>query len=127
MIDAIGISCANIEESIKFYQLFELSFIEYGQGHFEARMGGGQRLMLDSYELLQSINNNWKKPSGRGAITLCFKQVTPASVDKLYNKVIESGFRSEVEPWDAPWGQRYASVLDPDDNQVDIFAPIVAN
>ena len=28
------------------------------------------------------------------------------------------------EPWDAFWGQRYASVKDPDGNQIDLFAPL---
>ncbi|MGB5655838.1 MAG: glyoxalase, partial [Acidimicrobiia bacterium] len=27
-------------------------------------------------------------------------------------------------PFDAFWGQRYATVLDPDGNGVDLFAPI---
>lgn len=26
------------------------------------------------------------------------------------------------QPFDAPWGQRYATVLDPDGNAVDLFA-----
>lgn len=31
---------------------------------------------------------------------------------------------SDVVPFDAPWGQRYATVLDPDGNGVDLFAPL---
>ncbi|MFE2436947.1 glyoxalase, partial [Streptomyces sp. NPDC059409] len=27
-------------------------------------------------------------------------------------------------PWDAPWGQRYAVVNDPDGHGVDLFAPL---
>src|SRR6266487_2250142 len=27
-----------------------------------------------------------------------------------------------LEPYDAPWGQRYATILDPDGNMVDLFA-----
>jgi hypothetical protein len=30
----------------------------------------------------------------------------------------------ERAPWDAPWGQRYAVVKDPDDNGIDLFAPL---
>ena len=30
------------------------------------------------------------------------------------------------EPWDAFWGQRYATVLDPDGNSVDLFAALPA-
>ncbi|MFL6036949.1 MAG: glyoxalase, partial [Gaiellaceae bacterium] len=28
------------------------------------------------------------------------------------------------EPFDAFWGQRYATVVDPDGNAVDLFAPL---
>jgi uncharacterized glyoxalase superfamily protein PhnB len=29
-----------------------------------------------------------------------------------------------LAPWDAFWGQRYATVLDPDGNSVDLFAAL---
>jgi uncharacterized glyoxalase superfamily protein PhnB len=38
--------------------------------------------------------------------------------------VVAAGFRSKKDPWDAFWGQRYAQVIDPDDNAVDLFAPL---
>ena len=28
------------------------------------------------------------------------------------------------EPFDAPWGQRYATVVDPDGYRVDLFCPL---
>lgn len=28
-----------------------------------------------------------------------------------------------MSPWNADWGQRYAVVLDPDGNGIDLFAP----
>jgi len=34
------------------------------------------------------------------------------------------GHRAHKAPWDAFWGQRYAQVLDPDGNSVDLFAPL---
>ena len=38
--------------------------------------------------------------------------------------MIAAGFASKSEPWDAFWGQRYAQVVDPDGNDVDLFAPL---
>lgn len=35
---------------------------------------------------------------------------------------ITRGGTGVKEPWDAFWGQRYCSVMDPDGNQIDIFA-----
>lgn len=42
----------------------------------------------------------------------------------MHDAVALAGFHSHVAPFDAPWGQRYATVLDPDGNHVDLFAPL---
>ena len=39
-------------------------------------------------------------------------------------KVVGAGFTGKTEPFDAFWGQRYATVVDPDGNPVDLFAPL---
>ena len=39
-----------------------------------------------------------------------------------FGKIVNAGFDSKKEPWDAFWGQRYAQVWDPDGNGVDLFA-----
>jgi len=36
--------------------------------------------------------------------------------------VTEAGYRGQQAPWDAFWGQRYAVVIDPDGNWIDLFA-----
>ena len=38
--------------------------------------------------------------------------------------LVAAGHRSHRAPWDAFWGQRYATVLDPDGNAVDLFAAL---
>lgn len=47
----------------------------------------------------------------------------PADVDATHAAVVAAGFASHVEPFDAPWGQRYATVLDPYGNHADLYAP----
>jgi uncharacterized glyoxalase superfamily protein PhnB len=42
----------------------------------------------------------------------------------MYDRVVAAGHHGKTAPWDAFWGQRYATVLDPDGNQVDLFAPL---
>lgn len=120
---AIGIACKDIKQTIKFYQALGLRFEASGESHFEASTPSGLRLMLDSYELLQSINPEWKEPVSPG-ITLCFLQENPGAVDQLVDELKISGHKIIKDPWDAFWGQRYASVQDPNGNQVDIFAPL---
>jgi len=43
-------------------------------------------------------------------------------MDALYERIVGSGYKGHRQPWDAFWGQRYAQVVDPDGNLVDLFA-----
>jgi len=123
-LDAIGIVSQDISKSIEFYEILGVSLKEEGgPGHYEGKTLSGVRIMLDSTELMKKINPKWEQPVGSGII-LCFKQETPKRVDELFEKISKSGFQKVKEPWDAFWGQRYASVQDPDGNQIDLFAAL---
>lgn len=122
-LDAIGIAAKSIEHSLKFYGLFGLDFKMIGEGHHESVLPSGMRIMIDSFELLSKIDPNWT-PATISNITLCFKQSDVKRVDKLYSDIINAGYKGHKEPWDAFWGQRYASVKDPSGNQIDIFADV---
>lgn len=122
-LDAIGIVCKDLQKSVAFYSLLGVELLEAGGAeHLEGVTKSGVRIMLDSEKLMKEINPSWVKSQGNG-ITLCFLQESSNAVDTVFNKIIENGFSRIREPWDAFWGQRYASVLDPDGNQIDIFAP----
>ena len=121
-LDAVGIVSSNLSKAVEFYGLLGVELKQVGgEGHLEGNTPSGVRIMLDSEELMKEINPNWIKPTG-SAIVLCFKQNSSSEVNSLYSKIIEAGFNSVKEPWDAFWGQRYASVSDSDGNQVDLFA-----
>ena len=123
MFDCIGIASKSIEKSIHFYSLLDLEFQKYGDDHYEANTESGVRIMLDSHKLLKEINPNFsecKNPT----TTMGFKFSTPQEVDQAYKRIIDEKYISIKEPWDAFWGQRYASVVDPDGNQIDLFAPL---
>ncbi len=123
-LDAIGIVSKNMEQAVKFYEILGVSLKEIGgPDHLEGTTPSGVRIMLDSASLIKKINPDWVEPVGSG-IVLCFKQEAPASVNELFSKVTEAGFKSVKAPWDAFWGQRYSSVQDPDGNQIDIFASL---
>ena len=52
------------------------------------------------------------------------QEAHPATVDATHDELVAAGSRSHLAPWDAFWGQRYATVLDPDGNAVDLFAAL---
>jgi uncharacterized glyoxalase superfamily protein PhnB len=72
---------------------------------------------------MKQLDPDWTAPVGH-RMGLAFECSSPAEVDATYARVIAAGFRSKKEPFDAFWGQRYAQLLDPDDNIVDLFATL---
>lgn len=123
-LDAIGIVVSDLARSVQFYRLLGVGFEDPGDSpHHEATLPNGLRLMLDTEEMVKQIEPGWKRPDGQ-AIGLAFLCDGPAGVDSAYKMVADAGFEGKKEPWDAFWGQRYAQVLDPDGNSVDLFAPL---
>lgn len=121
--DIVGITVSDMAASLRFYRLLGLE-IPAGsdtEGHVEFVTPGGFRIAWDTEALIRSFNPNWVAPTGQ-RLTLGFKCADAAEVDRLYNAVMQAGYRSHQAPWDAFWGQRYAVVLDPDGNLVDLFA-----
>jgi catechol 2,3-dioxygenase-like lactoylglutathione lyase family enzyme len=121
-LDAIGLATSDLEASLAFYRLLGLE--PSGEGHAEATLPGGTRLMWDTLDVIRSFDPAWEQPQGRGRIALAFKCDSPADVDATYERLVDAGHRGHKEPWDADWGYRYAQVLDPDGNTVDLFAAL---
>ena len=122
-LNAIGIVSANLRASIAFYRLLGVDFPEDGEGHIEATLPNGLRLMLDAEDVVKSFRPDWTRETGN-QLALAFECASPADVDETYEQVTASGFLGEKEPWDAFWGQRYAQLSDPDGVPVDLFAAL---
>ncbi len=122
--DALGIVVSDMAASLTFYRQLGLEFSDdaSGEGHLEATLPGGTRLMLDTEEVMASFDPTFQAPTGAGRISLAFHCDSPSDVNGLYAAMVDAGYTGEREPFDAFWGQRYATVLDPDGNVVDLFA-----
>ncbi len=115
---ALGIVTRDPAESARFYRELGLDVPDPpAEGdHFEIRLPNGLRLMWDTVELMRQLDPDWRQPSGH-ALSLAFE----CDVDAVHARLVGAGFESKAEPWNAFWGQRYARVLDPDGNAVDLF------
>lgn len=122
-LNAIGIVGADTARSIAFYRLLGVDFPEDGDGHVEATLPNGTRLMLDSEDVIRSFRPDWTRESGN-QLSLAFQCASPAEVDEVYARMAAAGFGGEMEPWDAFWGQRYAQLRDPDGIPIDLYAPL---
>ena len=126
-LDLVGIVVRDMAASLRFYRLLGLDvpLNMDAEPHVEVVLPGGFRIAWDSLEMIQGIYAGWGEPVGH-RMTLAFKCESPAMVDALYERVIQSGYGGHKTPWDAFWGQRYAVVVDPDGNLVDLFAALSA-
>jgi uncharacterized glyoxalase superfamily protein PhnB len=123
-LNAIGIVSSDMARSIRFYRTLGLDVPETpDEGHVEAALPNGMRLMLDSEETVLSFAPEWSRANGN-QVGLAFECAGPEEVDELYARVVEAGFHGEREPWDAFWGQRYAQLRDPDGVGVDLYAAL---
>ena len=124
---AIGLTTKDMAESCRFYRALGVGVEEppADAEHHEATLPSGVRLMWDTEELIRQIDPGWREPAGQ-RMALAFECRDPADVDATYSRVVEAGFSGAKEPWNAFWGQRYAQLLDPDGNKVDLFAQLEA-
>ncbi|MFI6665803.1 MULTISPECIES: VOC family protein [unclassified Streptomyces] len=124
--DAIGLVASDMAASVAFYRRLGFPFPEGAetQPHAEAELPGGVRLMLDTEETVRSFHPGWRAPAGGSRTGLALRCAGPAEVDAVYEELVGEGFHGELKPWNAEWGQRYASLHDPDGNGVDLYAPL---
>jgi catechol 2,3-dioxygenase-like lactoylglutathione lyase family enzyme len=122
-LDAVGIVAADLARSLDFYRHLgvDVPTDATDQPHVEATVGG-MRLLWDTEDTVRSFDPGWSG-SGGGRLALAFACADAAEVDRTYADLVAAGFEGHLEPWDAVWGQRYASLRDPDGNGVDLFAP----
>jgi uncharacterized glyoxalase superfamily protein PhnB len=125
-LDAVGVIVSDMERALAFYRLVGLDFPDEAVDdvHAEAEGPGGLRVMLDTEASVKSFSE-WEPPTGGHRTALAFLCDDTDEVDRVYELLVTAGGRGHLPPFDAPWGQRYATVLDHDGNAVDLFAPSV--
>ena len=47
-------------------------------------------------------------------------------VDAMYKRTLAAGFAPETKPTDAPWGERYFHIHDPDGHELSFARPLAA-
>jgi catechol 2,3-dioxygenase-like lactoylglutathione lyase family enzyme len=122
----VGVVVADMAASLAFYRRLGLEIPADAdeQPHVDIELAGGLRLAWDTEDTIRSFDESWVRPSGGHRVALAFACSTPADVDATYVALTGAGSTGHLAPWDAFWGHRYAVVLDPDENHVELFAPL---
>lgn len=126
-LDALGIVVTNMSDSLTFYRMVGLDIPPgaESEGHVDVELEGGFRIMFDTVETVQSFSEYEFPPPGTAhKIGLAVRCAMPAEVDAMYAAIVAAGYEGHLAPFDAFWGQRYATVLDPDGNPVDLYAAL---
>ena len=123
--DMIGLTVSDMAAALRFYRQLGLAIPEgvEAEDHVEVTTPNGYRIAWDSVTLIKQLYPDWVQPVGQ-RVGLAFKCDSPAEVDATYQHLVAAGHPGRRAPWDAFWGQRYATVVDPDGNGVDLFAPL---
>ncbi len=125
-VAAFAIVVADMGRSVAFYRALGLPVPDGADSapHAEIDLGGGIRFLIDTQSTIRSFDRSWITPTGSARAGLALECTDPAEVDSTYASMVERGFAGHLAPWDAFWGQRYATLHDPDGNTVDLFAPL---
>ena len=125
-LEVVGLVVGDMARSLAFYRRLGLELPPEAdrEPHVETSLPGGLKLAWDTVETIRSFDPDWTPPSGGHRMALAFRLDTPADVDRLYGELVALGYEGHKPPWDAFWGMRYAVVLDPDGNHVDLFASL---
>lgn len=125
IIDAVGATATDVGASARFYEALGFSFPLIGEEdrHVDALTNpGAVRLVIDDAALAATLIGEAPRPGNGSAFALLFD--SPAAVDAAAAAALAGGGSVVAEPWDAFWGQRYATVADPDGYRIDLFAPL---
>ncbi|MGY1854797.1 VOC family protein [Modestobacter sp. SYSU DS0290] len=123
-ITAVGVAATDLRRAVAFYELLGFRFPPFddGEDHVETEPGPGARLMIDTVAMLTELLGEVPRP-GTGSAFAC-RCGSPGEVDDAVARVVAAGHTVLTAPWNAPWGQRYATVADPDGYAVDLYAPL---
>jgi uncharacterized glyoxalase superfamily protein PhnB len=124
--DVLGLVVADMGRSLAFYRRLGLDLPPDAdvQPHVELALPGGLRLAWDTVDTIRSFDPSWSPPKGGHGVGLAFACDSPDEVDRTYAGLVDAGYEGHLPPWDAFWGQRYATIHDPDGHSVDLFAPL---
>lgn len=127
-LNVLDIAVTDLGAAIDFYRLLGLEFVRdqyMPEDHAACDLPNGLHLMLDTDDLRTKTTAHWTAPAN-GRTFLAFQFDSPADVDGKYAELAAAGVTRLQEPFDAPWGMRYATVADPAGNG-QRFCPEVAD
>jgi uncharacterized glyoxalase superfamily protein PhnB len=89
-----------------------------------AAVAGNAGQMIDEAAFLTELHGEPPRPGTIAGFALLFE--SPDEVDAAARRIAEAGHTVVTPPYDAPWGQGYATGEDPDGYRTDLFCVLPA-
>ncbi|AWN22296.1 glyoxalase [Deinococcus irradiatisoli] len=129
-LNYVSFVVGEMERSLDFYRTLGLPVPDgahmnaAGQAEDHVELSaGGLRIAWETEKLVGEVYPGWTAPPpGQTRLGVAFEAASPAEVDAACQRLQAAGFVVKAAPYDAFWGQRYATITDPDGNNVDVFA-----
>lgn len=113
-LSAITLATADMARSVGFYEALGFRAIYGGPDHqFTSFRAGSSFLNIQLDAEHAPVTGIW----GRGIFWV-------DDVDAMYERALAAGIRPDTEPADAPWGERYFHLRDPDGHEVSFARPL---
>jgi catechol 2,3-dioxygenase-like lactoylglutathione lyase family enzyme len=113
-ISAVTLLCADMARSVAFYDAlgFELLY-------------GGPDAEFTSFRVGEGFLNVQLERGGAATRPLWGRIVFWVDdVDAMHRRALEAAFAPETSPADAPWGERYFHLRDPDGHELSFAKPL---
>ena len=112
-ISAITLATHDMSRSVRFYRAlgFDLRY-------------GGEQASFTSFEVGASYLNLIAAPAERRWSWWGRAIFHVDDVDALYHHALSQGLAPDFAPSDAPWGERYFHITDPDGHELSFAMPI---
>jgi catechol 2,3-dioxygenase-like lactoylglutathione lyase family enzyme len=112
-ISAVTLATHDMTRAVRFYQALGFVLCQGGEeSSFTSLQAGASYLNL----LSQPAGRSW---SGWGRVIFHV-----ADVNALYQRFLAAGLGPEDAPRDAPWGERYFHLTDPDGHELSFAHPL---
>ncbi len=95
----------------------------YGALGFE-RIYGGPDAAFTSFAAGNAYLNITAQPEGTRLSWWGRAIFYVSDVDAMFVRAVEAGFEPETAPADAPWGERYFHLVDPDGHELSFARPL---
>ena len=112
-ISAVTVVVADMARSVAFYEALG----------FE-RLYGGETADFTSYRVGEGYLNLAARGEPGDVSGWGRTIIYVSDVDAMHERIVAAGYASEFTPRDAPWGERYFHVQDPDGHELSFARPL---